>query len=340
MLKKLILIFLLALVLTSCSISISSNESTPTSSLFATSTLPITNTPLPRPNTPSPTSITPTVNPALAACKERAVVLQDVTIPDNTYIAPGASFTKTWRFQNTGTCTWTGYTIAFVSGDRMGAPDSVPVSTTASGATVDVSVPLTAPTAYNAYAGYFVLKDQNGKSIPIGIYNNFWVKILIGNVPLITPSTATPSNNTPMSQPTSPIGCKYSISASYVSEIESLINTARTQAGLSQLSVNSQLTAAAQGHSADMACHGLLSHTGSDGSSIYQRITAAGYNPVNYLEIIYAGGYPQTAFNWWMNDQVHHDAIMSSSVTEMGGGYAYVSTSAYGGYYTVDFGSQ
>jgi len=89
----------------------------------------------------------------------------------------------------------------------------------------------------------------------------------------------------------------------------------------------------------DMACHGLLSHTGSDTSTIYQRITAAGYNPVNYLEIIYASGFPQDAFNWWMNDQVHHDAILSTSVTEMGGGYAYVSDSAYGGYYTVDFGS-
>jgi uncharacterized protein YkwD len=47
----------------------------------------------------------------------------------------------------------------------------------------------------------------------------------------------------------------------------------------------------------------------------------------------------QDAFNSWMNDQVHHDAIMSTSVMEMGGGYAYVSDSAYGGYYTVDFGS-
>ena len=90
----------------------------------------------------------------------------------------------------------------------------------------------------------------------------------------------------------------------------------------------------------DMACHSLLSHTGSDGSSIFQRIVAAGYNPVNYLEIIYAGGYPQNAFNWWMNDPVHHDAILNTGITEMGAGYAYVSNSTYGGYYTVDFGSQ
>lgn len=270
-------------------------------------------------------------------------MVQDVTIPDNTYIAPGAAFTKTWRFENTGTCTWTGYTIAFASGDQMGAPDSAPVPPTAPAKTVDVSLTLSAPTAYNAYAGYFVLNDQNGKPIPIGIYNNFWVKIIVGNVSPATtaaPSAATPSGNALAIQPTSPIGCKYTFSNSYVSEIEDLINHAREQAGLDQLSINAQLTAAAQGHSEDMACHSLLSHTGSDASTIYQRIVAAGYNPVNYLEIIYASGLPQGAFNWWMSDQVHHDAILNSGVTEMGGGYAYISTSAYGGYYTVDFGSQ
>jgi len=268
-------------------------------------------------------------------------VTQDVTIPDDTYVAPGASFTKTWRFENTGTCPWTGYTIAFSSGDRMGAPDSVPVPTTAPNATVDVSVKLTAPAAYNSYAGYFVLNDENGTAVPIGIYKNFWVKIIVGNVQPTPAASLAATSASPVSaiQPTSPIGCKYTFSNSYVSQVESLINSARKQAGRNQLSINAQLTAAAQGHSEDMACHSLLSHTGSNASTIYQRIVAAGYNPVNYLEIIYASGYPQDAFHWWMNDQVHHDAILNSGVTEMGGGYAYVSTSAYGGYYTVDFGS-
>jgi uncharacterized protein YkwD len=340
MLKKLTLIFLLAWILTACSVSISSTAPTAPSSLFLTSTLPATITPFPSPMTASPQPITPTVNATLAACKERAVVIQDVTIPDNTYIAPGSSFTKTWRFQNSGTCPWTGYTVAFASGDRMGAPDSVPVPDTAPGAQVDISVPLVAPTIYNAYAGYFVLNDQNGKSVPIGIYNNFWVKIIIGNVPSATPYKTPPPNSTPIGQSTGAASCKFTSSASYASEIENLINTARAQAGLSKLSINPQLEAAAQGHSADMGCHSLLSHTGSNGSSIYQRIVAAGYNPINYLEIIYANGFPQNAFDWWMNDQVHHDAIMSTSVTDMGAGYAYVANSSYGSYYTVDFGSQ
>jgi uncharacterized protein YkwD len=37
---------------------------------------------------------------------------------------------------------------------------------------------------------------------------------------------------------------------------------------------------------------------------------------------------------------VHHDAILDPRNTEMGVGYAYVSNSTYGGYFTVDFGSR
>ena len=88
-----------------------------------------------------------------------------------------------------------------------------------------------------------------------------------------------------------------------------------------------------------MACSSLLSHTGSDGSYVNTRVAAAGYSASYSEEIIYAGGGPQTAFDWWMNDKLHRDAILSAKATEMGVGYAYLSSSTYGGYFTVDFAS-
>ncbi|MDA0243962.1 MAG: NBR1-Ig-like domain-containing protein [Chloroflexi bacterium] len=39
-------------------------------------------------------------------CTPDARFVADVTIPDGTTIAPRTTFTKTWRVQNTGTCTW------------------------------------------------------------------------------------------------------------------------------------------------------------------------------------------------------------------------------------------
>jgi len=88
-----------------------------------------------------------------------------------------------------------------------------------------------------------------------------------------------------------------------------------------------------------MACHGLISHSGSDGSSPSQRIAAAGYAASRASEIIYGSGYPQTAFDWWMSDQIHRNEILNPSVTELGVGYAYAAGTSSGGYYTVNFAS-
>jgi uncharacterized protein YkwD len=125
-----------------------------------------------------------------------------------------------------------------------------------------------------------------------------------------------------------------------VSQIVSLINSERSKAGLGTLTVNSQLTAAAQGHSADMACNNFLSHTGSNGSYINDRLSSAGYSLNNGFSEIIAIGTPQDAMSQWQADKPHWDVVLNGGSTEIGVGYAYSSTSDYGGYITVDFGSQ
>src|SRR5512140_2582722 len=133
--------------------------------LFVTAALPATRTPYSKPTVlPTvSTSAAPTLSATAAANgKDSAVLLQDVTISDGTNVAYGAKFTKTWQFRNTGECPWQGYTIAFVSGDRMGAPDTAPVSSTAPKSTVNVSVDLVAPTSDGLYTGIFELRNSVG----------------------------------------------------------------------------------------------------------------------------------------------------------------------------------
>ena len=248
---------------------------------FVTATLPSTKTPYASP-TSTVTTSTPGTPVATSApnCKDAAVLLQDVTISDGTNVPFGSKFTKTWQFRNTGDCAWHGYTIAFVSGDRMGAPDSAPVQDTAAKSTVNVSVDLTAPTTDGLYTGIFELRNSAGKPLGIGIEKTFWVKITVGDVTVPTlPGIASPvpTSATPAAAATGPASCKYVLSGPYPGEIASLTNKARPHAGLPALTVNSQLTAAAQGHSTDMACFSLLSHSGSNGSTVGQRTGAAGY---------------------------------------------------------------
>ncbi len=353
MIKK-ILTILLALLLTSCiKIAPQPVENTPV--LFVTSTLPPTrqsvSLPTETPSTTTPDTSTTTTpgtpgteaaSTSTGACKDSAVMIEDVTVPDNTVMTAGQKFTKTWRFMNNGKCNWSGYSIAFFAGDRMGTPDSVPVPPTDAGKTVDVSVDLTAPSTDGSYTGFYILKNDKGETLPIGIEKSFWLKILIGNItPAPVNTLAANASGTPVAIATvkGPASCNYSNSAGYVNQIASLINNARTNAGLPALTVNAQLNSAAQGHSVDLVCHNLLSHSGSDGSSVAERVSAVGYSASYVGEIIYGSGFPQTAFDWWMNDSTHRNEILNSRYTEMGIGYAYNADTAYGGYYTVDFAS-
>ncbi|MBI5962500.1 MAG: hypothetical protein HY863_03405 [Chloroflexi bacterium] len=336
MFKKIVLLSMF--LLTSCiSIKTDSVTATPDRSGFVTATLPPTRVGfVPATLTPSPEA---TIHPTLAVtapanCKDSAVLLRDVTIPDNAQMEAGEKFTKTWEFQNTGKCPWKDYTLAFDSGDQMNAPLSAPVPDTAPKDKVQVSVELAAPSADGAYTGYFTLNDSAGNSLAIGIEKTFWVKILVGNV-----SPQSTSASTPFVPGGGNSNCAYTQNGGYVQEIISLINQARAAANIPTLTVNSILTAAAQSHSADMACNNFLGHTGSDGSSIYDRLLRAGYTGVGFSEII-AIGTPQNAMSQWRADQGHWDVVLNAGVTEIGVGYAYYSSSDFGGYITVDMGGQ
>ena len=119
-------------------------------------------------STPSDTASAPPIatqvltSSPVSSCNNSAYV-SDITIPDNTVIASGASFVKTWALQNTGTCTWdTSYKLVYVSGAQMGGASSNLGAPVAPSQQVQVSVSLTAPTTAGTYKGYWRLADDQG----------------------------------------------------------------------------------------------------------------------------------------------------------------------------------
>lgn len=316
----------LLLILLSACVTVSDDTSqTDAPIAFVTSTLPPTKQALVLP-TEIPPTITVTPDPLTPAstsesCRDGAVFVEDVTIPDNTNLSRGEAFTKTWKLQNTGTCDWTGYTVAFASGDRMNAPDSVPVPETPANSSVEVSVDLTAPSTDGSFVGNFELRNATGAMLPIGIDKTFWVKIVVGETTAQFGTT----------------NCNYSTNPDYVTQLIGLINQARADVGRASLTISPILTTAAQEHSIDMACNDFLEHSGSDGTWTGDRLIRAGYTSTYYLEVI-AIGLPGDAMNQWRVDPLHWDAIINSRVTEIGVGYVFVRTSSYGGYWTVNMG--
>jgi hypothetical protein len=122
-----------------------------------------------------------------AACTNAAAFVADISIPDDSEITTGASFIKTWRIRNSGTCTWDGrYKLAHVDGHLLGAvvgQMALPASV-APGQTIDLSVQLTAPAAAGSYRGDWKLVTPQNNLFGVGSNNApLWVKIKAISIP-------------------------------------------------------------------------------------------------------------------------------------------------------------
>jgi hypothetical protein len=156
----------------------------PTATASSSATQALTPTAIP---TQAPTlQPTPTLAPTpIPIPCNLAGFVGDVTIPDGSVLNPGTAYTKTWRLQNLGTCSWTtGYTLVFSSGDLMSGPTVVSLPNNVNpGETIDLSVSLVSPATAGTYQGNWMLRDSNGNVFGVGSNGNqpFWVRIVVGS---------------------------------------------------------------------------------------------------------------------------------------------------------------
>jgi uncharacterized protein YkwD len=365
MIKRLfIIVLLITLVLSSCSGQAATQPTVPTSSVTQAETqaptttdaptstagtqVSDTNTPLATvtaaTSLPPSTEITTTPLPPQPAnapdCTNSASFVSDVTIPDNSEVAAGSPFTKTWRVSNTGTCIWgSDYTLAHYSEERMGAPDAVPLAITYPGQTADISVNLLAPNSLGTHRGNFVIKNPARLIMKIGSDSRLWLVIkVVADISNATAVPGTPGTGAGLVTST----CAFSAEISNVTETIDAINAYRAENGLPPYNVNSQLAKAAQSHANDMACNSLFGHTGSNGSTPQSRVTATGYVYSSVSENVY-GSYPPLSgagvVNWWKNDKTdlrHNLNMISDTFVDVGVGYSFFDNY---GYYVLVFGT-
>jgi hypothetical protein len=128
-----------------------------------------------------------------------AASLVDDSIPAGILMSPGSAFMQTWTLKNTGTCLWgKGYTLVFDRGDKMGAPDSVPLTASVPpGAVYTFAVNLVAPAADGDYTGYW--KIQTPQRTRFGIEPDgltaFTVRITVTRAPVCAAQDKRPSEN-------------------------------------------------------------------------------------------------------------------------------------------------
>jgi uncharacterized protein YkwD len=121
-----------------------------------------------------------------------------------------------------------------------------------------------------------------------------------------------------------------------------LINDYRAANGAGPLALSPTLSAAANAHSQDMATKNYFDHTGLDGSTPQQRMTAAGYTGANATgENIFAGDeHASGAFTSWKNSPPHNANMLSPNFTAIGIGRAFDANAQFGWYWTTTFGDK
>lgn len=129
---------------------------------------------------------TETIQPtAEAACENNLAYLDDITIPDDTVVAPGQEIEKVWLVENNGTCNWEiDYTIRNVDGLAMGSSTILALRPTVSGKQVEISITFFAPTDAGRAFSQWQAFDPEGN--PFG--EEFFVQIIVD--PNFTPEGA------------------------------------------------------------------------------------------------------------------------------------------------------
>jgi uncharacterized protein YkwD len=139
-----------------------------------------------------------------------------------------------------------------------------------------------------------------------------------------------------------PDGREWSISAGEQDTMFTLINRARTDAGLTPLSRDGMLSLVASEHSKDMACRDFFNHINPDGQNPGDRVQEAGEAyapPWRWIaENIGTRATAREQFDEWMASEGHRSNILDSRVDEMGIGLIHINEgSRYTDYWTVVF---
>ena len=100
-----------------------------------------------------------------------AAYVSDVSIPDGTVLAPGESYTKTWKLQNTGSCAWDeDFVLAFETGIEIDGEDTTIDESVAAGVTDSISVTLLAPETEGSYTGYWRMTTASGEAFGQSVF--------------------------------------------------------------------------------------------------------------------------------------------------------------------------
>jgi hypothetical protein len=108
-------------------------------------------------DTPVPATPTP-------PCEDNLTFIEDITVPDGTAFAPGATIDKIWKIANSGTCNWDAdYRLRLDSGDAMGAEIEQALFPARSDSEAEIRIIFTAPQEEGTYQALWQAYSPSGE---------------------------------------------------------------------------------------------------------------------------------------------------------------------------------
>ena len=115
----------------------------------------------------------PTATPT---CSDGLTFIEDLTIPDGAFVAPGEVLDKRWQVQNSGSCNWDeSYTIQHTAGLALGAPERLALYPARSGAEAMLKIEFIAPGEAGTYRSAWQAFNPQGEAFGDPFYIEFTV---------------------------------------------------------------------------------------------------------------------------------------------------------------------
>lgn len=107
--------------------------------------------------------------------------IADINYPDDTGVAAGAEFIKTWKIRNVGTCAWgSGYKLAYAGyTDKMSGVGQPITTVVQPGQDIEVSVQFKAPTKPGVYVSAWTMANPQNVNFFDNRGKPFYVKVVV-----------------------------------------------------------------------------------------------------------------------------------------------------------------
>jgi hypothetical protein len=115
--------------------------------------------------------VQPTPTLALPVCQDNLSFVEDVTVPDGTYVDPGVVLDKRWKVRNSGTCNWDeSYRFKLIDGPEMSTQPEQALFPARSGSEAVIRLVFIAPLEPGRYRSAWQAFSPSGEAFGDPIY--------------------------------------------------------------------------------------------------------------------------------------------------------------------------